>query len=419
VRTFARLVPLAILVGLAAPVSAQQVVVNEGEAPMARPLILPYAFHTEQMKLTVGGFFGSFGGIQPQASWFATPFVTTNGTVGFYGGVWDYQVPLLPRLFVRAYGHFGRWDESRAYTSLNPRPPLEPLQPGSNDSSEDDFVDNSRTDVWVEAPLRFLLPMGHGREREEIISTYTMRDGLLVDGATGGESWNPWTSGQTFLVVQPFYQRQAWDRDFGNTRIDTLGFQMGIDHDNRDFRANPERGHRIQAYAIHDPGWLERSEGWTSWEAQFSKYFLLGRGEHFKQAILALDIWTSGVTDGDAPYNRGPRLGGYYRLRGFENDRFNDDAAIAYTVELRLTPKWNPIPYIDLLGGIEIDWLQLVLFGEVGRVAADWDFSELHSHMKWALGIGLRAMIQKGVFRVDAAGSTEGFRFVAMVGHPF
>lgn len=178
--------------------------------------------------------------------------------MGFYGGVWDYQVPFLPRLFVRAYGRFGRWDESRAYTSLNPRPPSEPLQAGSNGSSEDDFVDNSRTDVWVEAPLRFLLPMGHGREREEIISTYTS-----------------------------------------------------------------------------------------------------------------------------------------------------------------LTPKWNPIPYIDLLGGIEIDWLQLVLFGEVGRVAADWDFSELHSDMKWDLGIGLRAMIQKGVFRVDAAGSTEGFRFVAMVGHPF
>lgn len=63
VRLFSPLVPLAILVGLAVPVSAQQVVVNEGEAPMARPLILPYAFHTEQMKLTVGGFFGSFGGI--------------------------------------------------------------------------------------------------------------------------------------------------------------------------------------------------------------------------------------------------------------------------------------------------------------------------------------------------------------------
>jgi len=82
-----RVAPLLILWALATPASAQQIVVNEGEEPRARPLILPYAFYTERMQLALGAFTGEFGGIQPQASWFATPYVSTNGSAGFYGGI--------------------------------------------------------------------------------------------------------------------------------------------------------------------------------------------------------------------------------------------------------------------------------------------------------------------------------------------
>ena len=414
-----RVAPLLILWALATPASAQQIVVNEGEEPRARPLILPYAFYTERMQLALGAFTGEFGGIQPQASWFATPYVSTNGSAGFYGGIWDYQVPFLQRLFVRAYGHFGHWEESRAYTSLSPRPPIDALRPGNNDSDEDDFVDDSRLDVWANAPLRYLLPMGHARTSDEIISTYVLRDGLLVDGASGGESWNPLESGLTFVHLEPFMQRQSYDVDRGNDRIETYGFKFGIDHDNRDFRGNPSRGHRLQAYVSHDPGWIGRSEEWTFWEVEASKYFSLGETKHLRQTVLAVDFWTGDTPSGTAPYFQGARLGGYYRLRGFEDNRFNDQAAIHYAAELRLTPRWNPIPSIDLMGGIEIDWFQVVLFAEVGRVADSWDVSELHSDMKWDAGIGLRAMIQKAVFRADVAASKEGARFIAMISHPF
>jgi hypothetical protein len=101
-----------------------------------------------------------------------------------------------------------------------------------------------------------------------------------------------------------------------------------------------------------------------------------------RQTVLAVDFWTGDTPSGTAPYFQGARLGGYYRLRGFEDNRFNDQAAIHYAAELRLTPRWNPIPRIDLMGGIEIDWFQVVLFAEVGRVAESWDVSELHSDMK-------------------------------------
>ncbi len=402
---------------VAAPAAAQQIIVDEGEEPKRHPLILPYAFYTERMEATFGAVAGAVGSPQPQASWFVSPFVTSNKTAGILGGIWDYQVPFIPRLFVRAYGSFGRWEQSRAYTPLGPFDP-DP-RAGSNDSDQDDFIDQPNLNTWLNVPLRFLLPIGHGSDSDEVISRYVLRDGLLVAGAAGGESWNPLESGQTFLQIEPFLQRESFDVPFNDDRVETLAFRMGIDHDNRDFRGNPSRGHRIQAYVTHDPGWLDRAEEWTFWEVQASKYFSLGESKWFRQTVLALDLWTGDTPSGTAPYFNGARLGGYYRLRGFENNRFSDQAAISYTAELRLMPRWNPIPHIDLMGGIDIDWIQVVLFGEVGRVAPSWSFSELHSDMKWDLGIGLRAMIQKAIFRADVAASEEGARFIAMVSHPF
>ncbi len=401
----------------ALPALAQQVVIEEGGQPERRPLIIPYVFYTERMAATFGGFGGVTGSPQPQSSWFLSPFVTSNGTFGAIAGIWDYQMPFCERLFARAYGSIGRWERSRAYTPLGPFDPSP--RPGRNDSRDGDFVDEPNFEVWVNTSLRYVLPIGHGRGRNNAVARYVVRDGLLVSGASGGESWNPLESGYTFLQIEPFFQRQEYDVDFDDDRIETLGFKIGVDHDNRNFRSDPSRGHRIQVNVSFDPGWLSKADDWTFWEIEASKYFSLGSSAWFRQAVVALDFWTGATANGDTPYFSGARLGGYFRLRGFEINRFNDDAVVAYTAELRLTPHWNPVPHIDLLGGIDVDWLQFVLFGEAGRVASGWSVSGLHRDIKWDLGVGLRAMIQKAVFRLDVAGSEEGARLVAMVSHPF
>jgi hypothetical protein len=66
-----------------------------------------------------------------------------------------------------------------------------------------------------------------------------------------------------------------------------------------------------------------------------------------------------------------------------------------------------------------VDWIQLVPFAELGRVAPSWDLGELHSSMKWDLGFGLRALAKGLLVRLDLAGSPEGVGVQMMVDHPF
>jgi hypothetical protein len=66
-----------------------------------------------------------------------------------------------------------------------------------------------------------------------------------------------------------------------------------------------------------------------------------------------------------------------------------------------------------------VEWIQLVGLAEVGRVAPHYDLGELHSDMRWDVGIGLRAWAKGLVVRVDTAYSDEGFGVQMMVGHPF
>jgi len=107
-------------------------------------------------------------------------------------------------------------------------------------------------------------------------------------------------------------------------------------------------------------------------------------------------------------------------MRAYPRSRFNDQAAVYYCAEYRLTPKWHPLSEIDWLqNALELAWWQWVPFVEVGRVAEEWTLGELHSDMKWDVGFGVRAMAKGLVIRIDAAGCEEGFGIQMMVGQPF
>lgn len=107
-------------------------------------------------------------------------------------------------------------------------------------------------------------------------------------------------------------------------------------------------------------------------------------------------------------------------MRGFPTQRFSDQSAIYYSAELRLMPDWNPFdawPEIQKLVGV--DWLQIVPFIEVGRVAPSYDLANLHSSMQIDGGIGLRAFAKGFVIRADAAASHETFALQMMISQPF
>ncbi|MGD2037012.1 MAG: BamA/TamA family outer membrane protein [Desulfobacterales bacterium] len=387
---------------------------------------VPYAFYNESFGFAGAYAYAVTGWPQKQSAMIATAIAGSQGSAMGFMMAKDLRVPYTRRLFLDAIVQAGYFQDNEIYVEGNPDFPDE--RAGSNDSDEDDYVKSDGMDNFFRLRFKYLLPMGHGKD--QIISTQVVDRGLLVDGANGGESWNPFVSGRTYIEMKPFYRKQEVDSDEVREDVKTNGLEVSLFRDNRDFKMNPSKGSALRLKFNRDFGWLNSSESWTVVDGEFDKYFSLGKSDWFRQRVLAFDFWTAysptwnEKSDGDiengAPSFAGATLGGLWRMRGYPSQRFSDKAAIYYAAELRLIPEWNPFEnwsWIQKYLGVQ--WLQFVPFVEVGRVAPDWGFERLHEDMKWDAGLGVRFWAKGLVARIDSAVSDEGFGIQMMVSQPF
>jgi hypothetical protein len=391
----------------------------DGEASK-QTLSLPYAFFNENFGFAVGYVYGVVGQPQKQSTLLATVMAGSKGSaMGFLVGR-DIQMPRVERLFFDPIVQVGYFKDAESYTDGNRDFPDE--RAGSNDSDEDNFVEGDGWDNFFRLTFKYLLPMGNGKD--QIISTYKIDQGLLKSGATGGTSLNPFKSGKSYLELRPFYRSQQIDGNDVDETIKTNGLDFSVFWDNRDFYANPSKGFGLRGKVSRDFGGFDSSNSWTNLEGELDLYIPLQLSDRFRQTVLALDYWTSYSPtceiENRPPAYTGSTLGGIWRMRGYPSQRFNDKAAVYYSAELRIIPRWNPFdgwPWIQKYVGIQ--WLQFVPFVEVGRVAPEWNFNTLHSDMKWDVGLGLRAWAKGIVIRIDSAVSDEGFGVQMMISQPF
>ena len=387
---------------------------------------VPYAFYNESFGVAGAYAYAVNGWPQKQSALIATAMVGTQGSaMGFIMGR-DLQIPYTQRLFLDAIVQAGYFQKAEIYTSGNPDYPDE--RAGSNDSDEDNYLESDGWDNFFRLRFKYLLPIGHGKG--EIITTQVVDRGLLVDGAIGGESWNPFASGRTYFEMKPFYRLQQVDSDDLQEDVKTNGLELSLFRDNRDFKLNPSKGSALRLKFNRDFGWFDSSDSWTVVDGEFTKYFSLGESDWFRQQVLAFDFWTAysptwdeksnGDIENGAPSFAGATLGGLWRLRGYPSQRFSDKAAIYYAAEMRFIPHWNPFdgwPWLQQYLGIQ--WLQFVPFVEIGRVAPDWNLDDLHEDMKYSAGLGVRFWAKGIVARIDSAVSDEGFGVQMMVSQPF
>ncbi|MEN8130941.1 MAG: BamA/TamA family outer membrane protein [Pseudomonadota bacterium] len=392
-------------------------------------LVLPYAFSTESMGFTlgVGGAVKGYG--QEQLLLGSTVFGSGDSAVGGFLGMWDYRPLWTERFFFSVQGMAGHFPRQRAYsaTSFEPDSP----RPGSNESGKDDFIEKSGFDNWTDFRLEYVLPLGSAQS--SALSNYHLQGGLLRSDPVGGQQWNPLESGVSTLLLRQFNRFRSFETDSGDLDATTHPFELAISYNNTDFPPNPSTGSVQYLSVTHDFGWLESPGSWTFVEFEASKYFSLGASEWAKQRIIALNFWTGdtpsweehGGDDGKItvahrpPFYEGASLGGFYRMRGYPIDRFNDRSVIYTAAEYRYTLDWNPIGSISWLRFLQSDWLQLVGFIEGGRVANNYNLSVLLQDWKADGGFGLRAMLAGGVVRLDVGLSEESTSAWVMFGHPF
>lgn len=391
----------------------------------AARLSLPFGFYNETFGLTAGWAVGRVGFPQPGARLFGTVMVGAEGSVLGFAMAQNLRFSGLDRLFIDPMASIGLFDNADTFIDGNPAFAGE--RAGTNDSDENNFVNGDVSDDFARVRFRYLLPIGHGRDT--ILPDYKLSDGELISGASGGSSLNPFESGRSFLELRPFWRSLEVNADGFDRDIRTNGLDLIYFWDNRDFPYNPTRGNGVRLQISRDFGLFDSSDSWTVVQAEVDAYHDFGQTAWFRNRILAFDFWTADTpswnTDGPVIKNRPPAytgatLGGLWRMRGFPTQRFNDRAAIYYSAEMRLTPHWNPF---DSWGAVQdrlgVEWIQIVPFLEVGRVAESYDLAELHSDMKWNVGTGLRAWVKGFVVRADAAVSDEGVRVQMMIGQPF
>lgn len=389
-------------------------------------LSLPYGFYNDSFGLAVAYVYSVLQYPEKQSALLATAMVGTKGSAMVFLMGRDIRVLGIDRLFLDPILSSGYFKDADAYINGNPQFPDQ--RAGSNNSDPENFITGNGWDNYFRLTFKYLLPIGYGQDH--LVNAYRVQKGLLVSGASGGESWNPIESGKTFLQLRPFYRSQQINSDDLDTKQKTNGFDLSLFWDNRDFLPNPIRGESLQLKVSRDFGWLDSTNSWTVVGGEMDKYFSLGPTEHFRQRTIALDFWTAvtptwevqpdGTIDNRPPTYAGATLGGLWRMRGYPAQRFSDKAAVYYSGELRLIPDWNPFlswPWLQQYVGVQ--WLQFVPFVEVGRVAPAWNLDTLHSHMKFDAGFGTRLMAKWIVVRLDVAASNEGGAVQMMVSQPF
>jgi hypothetical protein len=296
-----------------------------------RRYFVPYGFSSEAMGLVAGVAGGISGLPQAQNSLFTTALVSSEGAAAVYAFFNDYQFSRVPRLFLDAAVGLGDFPQQRTY--LDTSPPVNKPPAGSNDSSADDFFRSDGFSNWIELDFKYVLDIGHGRYTP--INTYTLSNGLLVGGASGGDVFNPFKSGRSYVQAKLFHQDRDFDAADPSTVLETSGIGLSFKYDNTDFQVNPATGNVFEIGIKHDPGSYD-SESWTVAELEFSQYFKLTPGANVEQSVIAFDFWTAHTfSDDDPPFYMRPKLGGLYRLRAYPIERFHDNSAMVVVSGIR------------------------------------------------------------------------------------
>ncbi len=392
-----------------------------------RFLVIPYPFFNDTVGSGIGVAAITEGYIQKQVQTVTTGLYSAGGTYLTFFYLRDYQFPWMKRIFITPKASYGELKDIGFYRGINPDFPNE--RAGANDSSEDNFAESDGSDYWVDLNIKYLLPIGHGKDN--ILSPIKLKDGVLVSGRQGGEHWNPLKSGRTFFELEPFFRDQELDDEEGSVQK-TAGIEVALTYDNTDFPYNPSEGNYLRMFFDRDWGDFDSSAPWSVWGGEYSQYFSLGSSEHARQRVIALNFWSvdsptwndSETEDGEEVFHRPPsykgaNLGGLWRLRGYPATRFNDRSGIYYGLEYRHMLSWNPLKDFTMKGKLDVDWIQLVGFGELGRVAPEWEFNELHKDMKWSAGAGLRSFVNNLIIRLDVAASDEDVIAQLFIGQPW
>ena len=182
--------------------------------------------------------------------------------------------------------------------------------------------------------------------------------------------------------------------------------ELSLRFDSREVGDYSDQGLASELHAARDFG-VSRSESFyrLTWHTR-----LLVRETSFLGGA-AHAYWTQEFGDQAVPFYYRSSLGGDTLFRGFTDDRFIDRGAWEAEIEQRLRVLRTDWFHVN------VDW-RVDPFVGIGQVYPQ--VSEITSHVRKVLGVGLRAFVHPNVLgRVDVAWSSDGITAYVILGYPY
>ncbi|MCW9707082.1 hypothetical protein [Fodinibius salsisoli] len=201
----------------------------------------------------------------------------------------------------------------------------------------------------------------------------------------------------SFVIYPPNGQKGGW----------TNYLSAGLIFENRDRPFDSRHGNRTEIRFSYAPS-LISDYGLVTAQGQFRQYF-----QPFSFLTIA-NMLNIRYVGGDVPYWKMSTLGDDNTLRGYPLNRFQGNASVAYTLELRSWLLTFPQFYNLRLGGH--------LFTDMGRVFTDEDnFSDTFRNYHQTFGIGgtLSVLQSDFILRGELGFSEDTSRIYIGLGYLF
>jgi len=392
-------------------------------------IVLPFAFASESTGVAGGIGAVKQGILQPQTTLVTAIFsglpenivTERENTQATFRGAFlyfsDYKLPFNNRTFFSFLALKSYYPNAQYYLD------------GTNDSDKENAFRTSGNSNFVNTDFKYVLPLGEGINNPE--GLYTLKNGFCLNREDCGGG-TPLYTGRTTVGIKTFYQYDTFENNSlpGTPSWDTNGLRFYFTHDNTDFDLNPSRGYHFEVQFSKDFGLGDSLQSWDFLEGKYNHYINLSTFSFSKQNVLALSMWSGysfswdndneiipGINAHRPPTWEGARLGGFFKMRGYDNNRYSDKATFYATAEYRAVLDYNPFKNNPILP-VPVDWFQVVGFIEAGRVHDTYNF-DLLNEMKYDVGISLRALIAQLPVRFDLAYGEEGTNIWLMINQPF
>lgn len=378
---------------------------------------LPFGFYSNSLGWVLGTFSSVKGYPQKNSFTKTGALISSNGSRYLYLQADEVQNPLFRRQFIRPDFFIGKLGDVKEYIGM----PVNGVIPGSNNSSEKQYLLLHGTDYWFELNFKHLLPFAKG-ENENLEYRVDVKDKNMINE-------NIFDIGKIYFETKLIYRDMDLKNDFVKTKIVASAIDISLSNDNTNYIYFPTYGtyqklsyiKQVKVFGCDVP-----ADIWKI-DLRFFYPFFDNILSNYP-TILAIDFITMDTPSWNEKHNgkfkRGklfirPTLGGTKYLRGYKDLRYHDKSMIYYSIELRKSLEWNPLNEYELTRKIGIDLIQLALFCDFGRVAPNWQLEELHTKMKYTYGFGIRALMNGMVLRMDVGKSQHNLMVQMFVENPF